>query len=66
MNIDDHFCKAAGFLGTAQANVDSHDYESAQAALASAYSHTRELLDHVQTLIVSKANVELTAGENTQ
>lgn len=59
MNIDEHFCKAAGFLGTAQAKFDYQDYESAKAAIVEANSHTLELLDHIHKLIALQADIEL-------
>lgn len=62
MNIEDHFNSAEAYLEMANEKVNREDYTGARAALASAYSHTRELLDHVQNLIFDKANIELSEG----
>jgi len=65
MNIENHFRDAHVYLAMAKDKFDLNDFVGAQAALAKAYSHTREILDHVQTLIVSTANVELSAGQSS-
>lgn len=61
MNIENHFNNAEAYLEMANEKVERHDYTGARACLAEAYSHTRELLDHVQKLVVLTANVELSA-----
>lgn len=64
MNIENHFNSAEAYLEMANEKVERQDYTGARASLAQAYSHTRELLDLVQKLIVLKANVELSTGES--
>lgn len=64
MNIENHFNNAEAYLEMADEKVTAGDYVGAQASIAKAYSHTRELLDHVSKLVVLKANVELTAEES--
>lgn len=65
MNIENHFNSAEAYLEMANEKVGRGDYIGARAALAKAYSHNRELLDHVQKLVACKAFTEQPAGENT-
>lgn len=59
MNIENHFKHAEAYLDMANEKVVSEEYTGSRASLAKAYSHTRELLDHVQKLVVMQADVEL-------
>lgn len=63
MNIENHMQRAQAYLELAEEKVDRQDYTGARASLANAYSHTRELLDHVQKLVVLKEDVEPPAAE---
>ncbi|KKN13004.1 hypothetical protein LCGC14_1010870 [marine sediment metagenome] len=65
MNIKKHFALAEGLLKMANEQVEAKDYRGARASLAKAYSHTRELLDHVQKLLTLKAHVEHSAEDTT-
>lgn len=64
MNIKEHVYAAEAYLEMANEKVDRNDFVGAQSALTKAHSHTSELLDHVQKLVVLKANVELTPGKH--
>lgn len=63
MNIANHFNAADTHLETAKKQIDREDYRGARASLAKAYSHNRELLDHIQKLVALKAHVEHSAKE---
>ncbi len=64
MNIANHFNAANTHLETAKKKTERKDFIGARASLAKAYSHTRELLDHVQKLMALKRKVKHSA-ENT-
>ncbi len=65
MNIENHFNNAAAYLDMAKEKVNAQDYESALASIGKAYSHTRELLEHVYKLHALKAKVTSSAGKDS-
>lgn len=66
MNIEDHFNAAEAYLEMANEKVERQNYTGAQTALTKAYSHTTELLDHVQKLVDLKTEIERPAeGDET-
>lgn len=65
MNIENNFRCAEAYLEMAHEKVESHDFETALAALVKAYEHTRSLLEQVFKLQALKAEVETPAGEDS-
>ena len=65
MNIDEHMKQAKSLLDLARDKVDRKDYVGAQRSIAQAYSHSREILDHVGKLVILKAEIKDSAEETT-
>ena len=63
MNIENHVYNSKTCLDLGQASIESHDYDTALAMLAKAYSNVRELMDHVYELKCSASAAERPAGE---
>lgn len=63
MNIENHFYNAETNLETANEKVAAHDYDSALALLAEAYSHVRQLLEQVFKLKALKDDVTGPEGD---
>lgn len=62
MKIEHQFNNAKSWLDIARDKVASQDYESALAALAEAFSHTRTLLQQVNKLQALKVEAESSTG----
>ncbi len=63
MNIANHFNAADTHLKAASVKVDRKDYVGAQRSIAQAYSHSREILDHVGKLVILKAEIKDSAED---
>lgn len=63
MNIKKLFDNSQVYLEMAKEKLDREDYIGARDMLAKSYSLNRALLEHVATLVVDKANVDLSAAE---
>lgn len=64
MNIENHFNAAEAYLEMANEKFQAQDYDSALESLVKAYSHTRELMNHVLAVINLQSEVTEPAGDN--
>lgn len=64
MNIKNHVYDAKTYLDTAQAKIESRDYDSALALLIKSWTNIRILIDHVYKLKLESPRTERPAKED--
>ena len=62
MNIENNIYNAKNCLDHCRAKVESHDYESALAMSAAAYSNCRRLMEHIWELLRAESLAQRSAG----
>jgi len=63
MNVENHVYNSKTCLDLGQASIESHEYDTALAMLAKAYSNVRQLMEHVWKLKRSASAAERPAGD---